>query len=78
MDLTLREGHTIKCCMKLIALISHNNYHSQLWTPSTDEAILPYSSFLKWFCQNLITTSRFTLFHLCNNNFNLKMTGTRY
>jgi hypothetical protein len=28
MDLTLREGYWIKFCMKLIAVISHDNYYS--------------------------------------------------
>jgi hypothetical protein len=52
MDLTLREGYWIKFCMKLIAVISHDNYYGQFYrpsfrlvheqTPSTDQAILPY------------------------------------
>jgi hypothetical protein len=31
MGLTLREGYSIKCCMKLIAVISHNNYCCQFY-----------------------------------------------
>jgi hypothetical protein len=30
MDLTVKVGYLIKCCMKLIAVISHDNYYSQL------------------------------------------------
>jgi hypothetical protein len=29
MDLTLREEYWLKLCMKLIAVISHDNYYSQ-------------------------------------------------
>jgi hypothetical protein len=52
MDFTLREEYWIKFCMTLIAVISRDNYYSQFYrpscklvqqyTPSTDQAILPY------------------------------------
>jgi hypothetical protein len=34
MDLTLREGYWIKFCMKLITLISRDNYYSQFYRNS--------------------------------------------
>jgi hypothetical protein len=34
MDLTLREGYWIKFCMKLIAVIPHDNYYGQFYRPS--------------------------------------------
>jgi hypothetical protein len=36
MDLTMREEYRIKFCMKLIAVISPNNYYSQFYHPSCD------------------------------------------
>jgi hypothetical protein len=34
MDLTLTEGYWITFCMKLTAVISHDNYYSQFYRPS--------------------------------------------
>jgi hypothetical protein len=34
MNLTLREGYWIQFCMKLTAVMSHDNYYSQFWLPS--------------------------------------------
>jgi hypothetical protein len=34
MDLTVKVGYLIKFCMKLIAVISHDNYYSQFYLPS--------------------------------------------
>jgi hypothetical protein len=31
MNLTVKEGYLIKFCMKLITMISHDNYHSQFY-----------------------------------------------
>jgi hypothetical protein len=31
MDLTLREGYSIKCCMKLVAVIFNDNCYSQFY-----------------------------------------------
>jgi hypothetical protein len=52
MNLTLREGYLIKCCVKLITVISHNNYYSQFCHhfceriqshhPSIDKANFPF------------------------------------
>jgi hypothetical protein len=36
MDITLREEYWIKMCMKLIAVISHDNYYSQFYHPSCE------------------------------------------
>jgi hypothetical protein len=57
MDLTLREGYKIKLCMKLIAVIFHDNYYNQFYgpsvkwynnkTPSTDQGILLTSQFIR-------------------------------
>jgi hypothetical protein len=44
----------MKFCMKLMAMISHDNYYSQFchpscelvqWTPSSARVILPYSKY---------------------------------
>jgi hypothetical protein len=53
MDLTLRGRYSIKFCMMLIAVKSHDNYYSQFFSPffelvqekalSIDQAIVPYS-----------------------------------
>jgi hypothetical protein len=55
MDLTLRKGYWIKFYMKLIAVISHDNYGSQFCrpscklvhyqAPSTGQAILPNAKY---------------------------------
>jgi hypothetical protein len=36
MDLTVKVGYLIKFCMKLIAVISHDNYYSQFYHPSCE------------------------------------------
>jgi hypothetical protein len=36
MDLTVKEEYLIKYCMKLIAVISHDNYYSQFYHPSCE------------------------------------------
>jgi hypothetical protein len=33
MDLTLRGGYSLTFCIKLIAVISHDNYYSQFYHP---------------------------------------------
>jgi hypothetical protein len=40
MDITLREEYWIKFCMKLIAVISHNNYYSQFYHPSCELVLI--------------------------------------
>jgi hypothetical protein len=49
MDINVRNGYWIKCCMKLISVISHDNEYSQFYrssselvyqlTPSTEDSI---------------------------------------
>jgi hypothetical protein len=65
MGLTLRGGYLIKLCMKLIALISHDNYYSQFCHPfgSVEALTRQFSLFqteltscLNNFCSNLTTT----------------------
>jgi hypothetical protein len=34
MDLTLSEGYWIKFCMKLVAVMSHDNYYTHFYLPS--------------------------------------------
>jgi hypothetical protein len=36
MDLALREEYSIKFCMNLIAVISHDIYYSQFYHPSCE------------------------------------------
>jgi hypothetical protein len=36
MDLTLREEYLIEFCMRLIAVISHDNYYNQFCHPSCE------------------------------------------
>jgi hypothetical protein len=39
MDLTLREEYWIKFCMRLVAVISHDNYYNQFCHPSDYEPL---------------------------------------
>jgi hypothetical protein len=36
MDLNFSEEYWIKFCIKLIAMISHDNYYSQFYHPSNE------------------------------------------
>jgi hypothetical protein len=36
MDLTVKKGYLIKFCMKLIAVISHDNYYIQFYPLSCE------------------------------------------
>jgi hypothetical protein len=65
MDLTLREEYWIKFSMKLIAVISHDNYNNSLATPVENLAVyLNYSrSIAKQYFDKRLLSNSYTLNH---------------
>jgi hypothetical protein len=58
MDLTLREGDWKEFCMKLIAVISQDNFYSQFYRPSVLLVIWYYNRLLTLIRQFLLIPNR--------------------